>query len=778
MVAGAVCEHVFPAILLGIVFIAGNFGVVFGIPSGREAVQIALALAALLLSYRTFCATDTDRRLSDQQRQRRRRRRFPNSWQSLIWLERQHGRWLLWPGLILSFIAGLLFYRYLDFVWPAVTLAIGLVCGLAVFAPEQAGEQERFLGGQRLPPGRVWLVKTLFWALAAAGMTALYSYGLLTRNDQEAKSYQQAISFYGLLYSGESFGLFHILWVIYGFGCGQFCGLLSRKIVVAGALAIGVGAFLLAFWLPSILFGGVMVRQILTIPLLLLIAARLSMWLWFSGTLYSRRHFLLLAGCGVAILLWLGANLWYRAVEIPDVGEPFDVQAFNATLYQASRSEANQLLRRGLEFLERQREKVRDEVGPPTKPLFPPPLKQRDRYNSDPGGFLLPCQEVLDQGWPPQDDEINRWLDAMFAGEWAQEFRAAATKPLGLVVDPRTFRWADRVGRRPSMNLPDFSNVGLLFAVRAMQLQKRGDDRAALDCLETLFALSHQLDHCIPSTLGQLSGSIEPSALRAFDQCVLQIGSRPELLRHALKLLQRHDKETPDPLDGIKADYIITRNDPAQLWGYWADSVPKAFLLTWALETPWEGERQTRFIKAVYQARIRAAKLTPSEVAEREKQSKGQFWWVQTFGLTLTDSNWTPERWNQLADTIPKYFAWPRKRTYYATDFRDLRVRQVWLALMLYQIEEGKAAAKLDDLAPRYLASVPVDPETDEPFAYKVSQGEEIEGFFPAGKSPRQDRLLPGQGVLWLEAYQSVRRPEVRLDDQRIWYPVPVWRKE
>ncbi len=56
------------------------------------------------------------------------------------------------------------------------------------------------------------------------------------------------------------------------------------------------------------------------------------MWLWFSNRNYTRRHLLLLIACGIAITLWIGAQPWYRAVEIPDVGEPFDLKAFDAEL--------------------------------------------------------------------------------------------------------------------------------------------------------------------------------------------------------------------------------------------------------------------------------------------------------------------------------------------------------------------------------------------------------------------------------------------------------------
>ena len=117
--------------------------------------------------------------------------------------------------------------------------------------------------------------------------------------------------------------------------------LLARRIVVAGFLAIALIIFLLMWWLPSLIFGGIQAWQILAVPLALLVASRIAMWLWFSNRNYTCRHLLLLIACGVAIALWIGANLWYCAVEIPDVGEPFDLKAFDAELRQAANSKAN-----------------------------------------------------------------------------------------------------------------------------------------------------------------------------------------------------------------------------------------------------------------------------------------------------------------------------------------------------------------------------------------------------------------------------------------------------
>src|SRR4029077_1028830 len=66
MVGGAVCEHVFPAILTGIVLTAANFGLLFFVPASGQIALVnylfiflssAMALGALAISKQKFCAT-------------------------------------------------------------------------------------------------------------------------------------------------------------------------------------------------------------------------------------------------------------------------------------------------------------------------------------------------------------------------------------------------------------------------------------------------------------------------------------------------------------------------------------------------------------------------------------------------------------------------------------------------------------------------------------------------------------------------------------------------
>src|SRR5262249_38799092 len=79
------------------------------------------------------------------------------------------------------------------------------------------------------------------------------------------------------------------------------------------------------------------------------------------------------------------------------------------------------------------------------------------------------------------------------------------------------------------------------------------------------------------------------------------------------------------------------------------------------------------------------------------------------------------------------------------------RGERLRLALALYHVEEGKPAAKLPDLVPRYLAEVPADPYDGRPFRYRISSGKPVdERVLKNRKEAWVPRPVPvGQGVVW-----------------------------
>ena len=71
------------------------------------------------------------------------------------------------------------------------------------------------------------------------------------------------------------------------------------------------------------------------------------------------------------------------------------------------------------------------------------------------------------------------------------------------------------------------------------------------------------------------------------------------------------------------------------------------------------------------------------------------------------------------------------------------------LALALYQVENGKSAAQLDDLVPKYLSQLPVDPYSGQPFGYRIAREDEA---LPGAPGTAVQTVHAGQGILWSAA--------------------------
>src|SRR5262249_32846398 len=144
--------------------------------------------------------------------------------------------------------------------------------------------------------------------------------------------------------------------------------------------------------------------------------------------------------------------------------------------------------------MEKYRKEVSLKLGPPTqnpfaevknglgKPGVPP------AHTDQPGALQYHeiLQGILWNGWPKEDKEIGRWLDLLFDGKWAEQIRAAAKLPLGLVQDPR-LTFLDTANE-----LYLGRDIAEQFVGRALQLAAQGGHAGAIDIFGTVLALSRQ----------------------------------------------------------------------------------------------------------------------------------------------------------------------------------------------------------------------------------------------------------------------------------------------
>jgi hypothetical protein len=874
--ASALCRTTLGAAGLGALFLLASWFLIavlaFGVAMIKrsiEGVELVLgesiaAAGAVLVSRQIYCRADRERRRSPVQPARR------QTWEqagvrATLWLCWTQGRVLMATLAGAALVLGLLLPVKGVTLWPIGTLLVGAVCGLAVFVPDQLASAYRFLGVQRLPPGRVWAIKVLCWLAVAVGVAVLIFLAACARASATATGTQQSFGTPGglmawlranqVISQEVPAGLFLTVWLVYGFCVGQLVALLSRKTIVAVMLGLPASAAVAGLWIPSLLLGGVFWWQVLGVPVLLLVATRLRMRAWTADRLYTRWPLLALLGYGVLATAWTAGGLWYRVVEVPDVGEPFDVEVFTASLATPEKQEVGRLFRQAALALRDWENWATWRVGPPGSLPVPEQAKGlawRAEIPAAPGGMpgieprqplmvgwaeipaapggmpgiepkqplmageqtpegmetgsvlgastlgllgsplgegplvaasaLFPGRTeiemelanaagsygsysdqvgwVIQWGWPTRPSQLVRWLDRLFEGKWVEDYRAAAEAPLGVVADPRRLNYVT------TQDVQTGADVARLFVARALQLQARGKDGKALDHLLTALGLSRQLRNDAPSSAYRAGAGAEAAALDGLQHWLRQLGPRQDLLKRALEGLTRHEIQTPPVTGCIKAEYLVLRDTLSSLRAAAPRESLEARLILLAREVPWEKGRERRLVNALFVSELRLAgrplRLAgrPTWEVSRQQISAGEvasFRYVPEMASDLEQDSGTRlsrRQWERLLAT-----AWVTgflSRTYMrpvleTSAYSQCRVRaaRLQVALALYQVQQGRPAASLQDLVPRYLAAVPRDPFSGKPFSYRVSQGEPpADKPDAAATDPGAPRIPAGQGVL------------------------------
>jgi hypothetical protein len=338
---------------------------------------------------------------------------------------------------------------------------------------------------------------------------------------------------------------------------------------------------------------------------------------------------------------------------------------------------------------------------------------------------------VLKTGWPKTEPDLGRWLDRLFERPWAAQFREAARLPLGM-VGREEYPWADSATNHASWSL----QAAELFAARALQLQARGDSKAALGELAVALGLSRQFRHKATSRLYVVGLHQQFVALTGMNHWLQRLGPRRELLRDALAELNRHETLLPPFADYFKTDYIVFEDRRASALAFLQSGRQSREpfderLIVLAGHVPWEWERETRLLHS----------LAARALAGVER------------------SLWQPPAAYELPRPLPLFLDracihWlgPRvvesMRLAEATSLAQLRGTRLQVALALYAVEKGRPAASLDALVPKYVPQPLVDPFSGGPFHYRLSAGERIEEEPSTAEQTFLD-VAAGQGVVW-----------------------------
>lgn len=675
--------------------------------------------------------------------------------------------------------------------WPVASLLIGLLCGITAFAEERQGGHLRFLADQRLPLGRIWAIQVgsrLLAALTLGLLTAVLA-GLVIWADSEYKSHgfhvlPKDISYgegrgrdlaYALWQMGPA--AFLSLWLLHGFAFGQLCALLTRKSIVAAAIALMIAAPAAVLWWPGLAGGGLAWWQPLAVPLLAIVLSRLLLAPAASDRLIAAKPIGLGAGSVLLGAAWVAGMFELRVAEVPsEAGDfPAAVAAFEAGLPSPDHDKARELLTQAVQQFKPVKESARRTI--PLSWIIHVP----EGGLSGSAEYVLAYRSVLANtiklGGPADAQPLGAWLDRHATGDWLASLRAGVHQPLGMLQDPR-------LARRRTQFTDDYRLMGLIVCARALQLEARGDVAGSIELIGDALALSRHVASRAPSYHWRTAQGMEEMALRTLQHWTSAFRGQPQFLERAAVLLEQHQAAMPPLTDSILADYLLSRSllyEPPNLGALAVDrhyydpetlaSATPGYLLTLGRLTPRERQRAERLLLDAFAGFWRgeataATRLPPPDgiIVDDQSRRLREFW----FGWEPEDKNDT-QGLRRLDSLITHSWAFRAFEHPWVSDARShnielffLRATRVQIALTLYAAREHRPAAALTDLVPKYLPELPADPFSRESFRYRVSAGESIlwepkapvvqpgDKEFLMSRDPGKWMQVPaGTGILW-----------------------------
>jgi hypothetical protein len=664
----------------------------------------------------------------------------PGRIRAMFWLVRQ--QWIVAApvGAVLALavgLAALLEEAHLIVGWPLVASFAGVCAGVFAWNDERARDTHRYWGERRLPPGLPWIVKVAASFLVGLVWTLLLFLPSLVRvlaSESRGGSPALARAFGDGILGHEARDIlpYLLVWPAYGFAFGHFAGILFRKTIVAVGVGMLVAAPFAAFWLPSLVTGGVHGWQLWPVPLAVLASTRLLVRPWSADRLGTARPLATVGGVACASIAFLVFGLAWRALEVPVTAEIDADLRFAATVPQldsedggrAFRSAVSSGLANALSRIPESRRDNRLILGPdPTNPS------------------RVYLYELAANRWPEADlAALGPWLKQVIVVESVRQLKAAGKLPPGPIENPRTLN-----ATTPDRESLDIRPAVCTLLTYGLWHQRSGNPGEFLECLDAALAIIRNARTQQPTLIHRMSYAAEAPIFDAVDLWLERLGPRPELARRALTRLENYRRTVPrDPSGAAIVDRMIDRNTLTAL-PQWATKEleiayggnpmnPGGFIQSparmkaetetelagFAIVVPWERERMRRILG------VRNA--DPSDAANHGRLNS----W---FGRYLLRPS-----------TIPLAAAIAESETH-----ANLATAQA--ALALYAIERGRPATALDDLVPDYLPAVPVDPYSSKPLRYRVSKGETIED----GRIPEDPNSPRWDGRAWLELEWETR---------------------
>lgn len=238
------------------------------------------------------------------------------TWQRLVWQERHRESLSSWLFVIGAVLLPFLLARDT----PLKSFGIGLFLvmpmawGILGFRADNGFNQPRFLAIRGLSPAAIWLAKQAVWLPRALFFPVLMLLLLTLWHSNVPGWNTLPPQNLGSLISanpGATLG-----WVLFGYGCGQLAGLLSRRVVLAVAIAC-VLSLLAFFWFTTTIVLRIPQWWSIGLPVVALLA--LSFWQmkpWLLENRSWRNRGELVAATLTCTAVLVGLLAYYRIAEV------------------------------------------------------------------------------------------------------------------------------------------------------------------------------------------------------------------------------------------------------------------------------------------------------------------------------------------------------------------------------------------------------------------------------------------------------------------------------
>jgi hypothetical protein len=612
------------------------------------------------------------------------------------------------------------------FVWPSATLVLGVLAGVTTVGEEQVRGVARFWAERRLPLGRFWLIKAGFhFAVAAAASlilllfiyTSSHTYLFRSRLTVELR---------------PELARFLALGLVYGFVVGHLAGMVFRKTVVAGLVALVVAATLAGLIMPSVIGGGVAAWQVWGPAAVLLLTARVTLYPWATQQVAARGPLARVLGGVFGALFVVVAGIGYRVVEVPSAPDRMADAGYEQSLPTSDANETGRRVKAAAARFRTAALEAREDFPGPRQPAGPARRAGPPPENPDP---LL---RAIRDGWTPENSMLlDRWLNQVFAADWPRVLEEVADDPPGVYEDPRDLDFFS-----PPDSFQNLRDMSIALRVRGMQRQAAGDPDVFPALLRAGLAAARTARNRGGFQSVEIAHECERWLLFGIPYWLAHLDGRPDLLRTVLAELGRHETEMPvGAKDAFWAEQVMLRNTMDRL-GSWLPRVldPKSDrmdgpdsradaesnVMAFAWHIPWERLRRERLLRLETVRPVDPKLLSGLHVPIK---------WRLTF-----------ERTKDVADEDLKAMALRR--------FSRVRV-----AVRFYELDHRAMPLDLPALAPRYLPTVPVDPYTGRPFGYRISVGEDYsagsvfvsrEDYLAYGVAASLGNPVGGLSGLWI----------------------------